>query len=428
MADFEAILANSTDPAQNAVHACILAAVDKTGKQLYFKAAGHPNVDDPTNRVDPDATLWIASCTKLIGTVAALQCVERDQVGLDDPVDKILPELAAPEVFSPPPKEGGESLEGSQRFVTQPATNKITLRNLLCHNSGHAYDFMDPLLVAWRASRGEGAVSLSALVAKAHTIPLLYQPGEGWSYGGGIDDFFHLPTSPSLPTAFTDSSLKMGKWAGEIVARLNNTSLEDYLQEHIFKPLGIHSTTFRLERHPEIQARLMPTAERNADGTFKMSQKMWPDEAPEDCAGAGLYSTATDYLAVLGDLIRDEPRLLKRETIEKNMFAPQFAPGSPSLAALLGNTAIIAAMTGAANLTGGINWGLGGLYMEDDIGVHRKGTLTWGGLPNLVWIMNRDRGVAALYATQLIPPADPKNIALANHFFDEVFRLGATQG
>ncbi|OAL30101.1 hypothetical protein AYO20_08904 [Fonsecaea nubica] len=404
MADFEGILANSTDPAQNAVHACILAAVDKHGKQLYFKAAGHPNVDDPSSQVDPDATLWIASCTKLIGTVAALQCVERGQVGLDDPVDKILPELAAPEVFSPPPKEGGESLEGSQRFVTQPATKKITLRHLLTHSSGHAYDFMDPLLVAWRASRGEGAVSLGALVAKAHTIPLLYQPGEGWSYGGGID------------------------WAGELVARLNNTSLEDYLQEHIFKPLGIHSTTFRLERHPEIQARLMPTVERNADGTFKMSQKMWPDEAPEDCAGAGLYSTATDYLAVLGDLIRDEPRLLKRETIEKCMFAPQFARGSPSLAALLASTPVVAAMTGAADPTGGINWGLGGLYMEDDIGVHRKGTLTWGGLPNLLWIMNRDRGVAALYATQLIPPADPKNIALANHFFDEVFRLGATQG
>jgi hypothetical protein len=52
-----------------------------------------------------------------------------------------------------------------------------------------------------------------------------------------------------------------------------------------------------------------------------------------------------------------------------------------------------------------------------------KGTLSWGGLPNLKWFLNREHGVAAIYASQVLPSGDKLSIELSNSFFSEVMRL-----
>jgi CubicO group peptidase (beta-lactamase class C family) len=123
----------------------------------------------------------MASCGKLIGTIAALQCVESGLISLDDPkaIAEILPELARPLVFS---DARGPDL------TSVPASTQITLRHLLSHTSGLAYDFFEPKLQAWRVNRGEPPVlSLLGDVVRAHSVPLLFEPGRGFVYGGGID-------------------------------------------------------------------------------------------------------------------------------------------------------------------------------------------------------------------------------------------------
>src|SRR5690606_27398195 len=132
--------------------------------------------------VDPNATFWIASCTKLIGTIAALQCVERGQITLDEPVGRVLHELANPEVINKAPDGAYDPA-----FTTTPATKKITLRHLLTHSAGHGYDAFNPTLLAWRQWRGERPNSMSGTVIGGHSAPLLSEPGEGWVYSGGID-------------------------------------------------------------------------------------------------------------------------------------------------------------------------------------------------------------------------------------------------
>lgn len=211
------------------------------------------------------------------------------------------------------------------------------------------------------------------------------------------------------------------------MARLNKTSLEEYFQKNIFEPLGMTSTTFRLEKHPEIKERLVNTAERTEDGGLKEAKKPWPDYAPEDCAGGGLYSSVPDYIKVLGDLIKDEPTLLKRETVEREMFVPQLPKGSNAHNGLLASTDILAAMTGATKTPEGVNWGLGGMYMGEDVGAFKKGTLTWGGYPNLTWFMHRDQGIAGIYASQVIPPGDPKSTRLSQQWMTEMFRAHSAQ-
>lgn len=82
-------------------------------------------------------------------------------------------------------------------------------------------------------------------------FPLLFEPGEGWAYGVGID------------------------WVGVAVARLNRMdTLEEYFNKYIYRPLGLSSTTFRLEKRPDIQARLISTAERQSDGSLKDNQSL----------------------------------------------------------------------------------------------------------------------------------------------------------
>lgn len=341
---------------------------------------------------------WIASCSKLIGTIAALQCVERGQINLDEPVRSILPELEDCQIIHT--ARSAEANVGSRReSASKPANNKITLRQLLTHTSGLGYDFISPTLMAWRSSHGQAPLGLSGNLITAYKTPLLFEPGNGWAYGGGID------------------------WAGELVARLNGTSLEDYIQRNICEPLGITSMTFRLGKHPQLQDRMMAVSARAADGSLIHSKRPWPDAAAEDCAGAGLYSSVPDYMKVLHDLISERPVLLKVETVEEKMFAPQFDEGSDAHEGLLNATNIINIMAGATGVTEeDINWGIGGIYTTKDAEFTRKGTLLWGGYPNLTWMANRKQGIAALYASQIVPPGDAKSTALARRFFEESWK------
>lgn len=102
-------------------------------------------------------------------------------MALDAPVGTILPELAELEILH---TEGDVA---NPKLSTSKTSNQITLRQLLCHSSGIAYDLFTPSLMAWRASRQEGPKGLEGIVAGAHTVPLVFEPGEGWAYSGGID-------------------------------------------------------------------------------------------------------------------------------------------------------------------------------------------------------------------------------------------------
>ncbi|KAF9890053.1 hypothetical protein FE257_006733 [Aspergillus nanangensis] len=394
MTSFDEILAASTARGTNIVPGCVLAAVDKTGNKFYSKAAGYDSVLPNSPRINPHGTFWLASCSKLIGTIAALQCVDRGQIKLDEPVERVIPELASLQIIEP--VRPGNMTTGDV-FTLRPATKKITLRHLLCHTSGISYDMFHPLLMAWRTSRQEEPLMLSGKLVEAYATPLLFEPGDGWTYGGGID------------------------WAGELAARLNELPLEHYCQKYIFGPLNLNSTTFRLGDHPYIKEQLVSTSERAKDGTLKPAARLWPDESQEDCAGGGLYSSSNDYMKILGDLLSDEPTLLTRWTVE-GMFQPQLENGSRAVKDLEAAT-IFGAMTSIRASDGGINWGLGGLYTEKDAGSIRKGSLVWGGLPNLVWFVNREHGLAGLYASQMLPPGDPQSGKLANEFMNHIWRV-----
>jgi hypothetical protein len=116
---------------------------------------------------------------------------------------------------------------------------------------------------------------------------------------------------------------------------------------------------------------------------------------------------------VLHAVLKNDGTLLKRETVE-DMFRPQLS--GQSRAALLK----VMSSTEENAINGGLpegtncDWGLGGLLVMQDLeGWRSKGTMSWGGMPNLTWWIDREAGICGLYASQILPPEDPKSVEMS---------------
>ncbi|EON63749.1 beta-lactamase [Coniosporium apollinis CBS 100218] len=382
MSDFDALLADYTEKGNAKVHGVICKCVDRNGNELYSKIAGYDSLSPDAPPLREDAVLKLGSATKLITSIALLQCVDEGLIRLDEPLTKILPEFDGKEILT--------EVSGSD-FTFERSKNAITARHLLTHTSGLGYRFTHRLLRLRAESRNQEKPSYQ--VTERYMMPLVFEPGTGWLYGCSLD------------------------WAGVAVSRLHHgMSLEDYMVENIWKKLGLSSPfpRFNISRHPEYNARVMQGAIRTNDGRLEPCDR-WAFDNPEDQeGGSGLSSTAKDYVAVLADLISDSPKLLKPATISE-MFTPQLVPKSPSIQMLLGLRAAWDTVAGPVS-EDDINHGLGGLLCVGPVPeISQPGNmLAWGGASNIVWWVNRELGVAGFFATQQSPFGNPTVTKLVN--------------
>lgn len=346
-------------------------------------------------------TVWLASCTKLVTAVAALQCVERDLFSLDEPADtdRLLPEWKKPLVLT-----GWTDDEP----VLQHAKESITLRRLLTHTSGIGYDFLAPDLMRWRQYRKEEMLSMRVPITQCFTTPLLFEPGSGFAYGGGLD------------------------LVGLMIARANNCTLEEYMRRHIFDVLGMDKTSFYV-KHNNIEQELMPMTTRPGPDAALVSGEAsdaplaQPLDPQDEYGGGGLFSTAEDYLRLLKSLLRDDGKLLKTESIGL-LFKPCITHAAQELLDQTLSVPLYAAIMipGDAPIgtRGARKWSqaLGGLVaMEDDAdGGLKAGTLRWGGAPNLKWWIDRKGGTCGMFATQLWPAGELRHAHLGKMFEREV--------
>ncbi|KAF1966681.1 beta-lactamase/transpeptidase-like protein [Bimuria novae-zelandiae CBS 107.79] len=396
MDHFEEVLSQATKKGSNGVPGAAVAIVDRTGTIIYKHVAGFSGVADDAPALEPDQVFWIASCTKLITSVAALQCVERGLITLDEPLNSHLPELASQPIIA----ASGEK----DFFELRDATNPITLRHLLTHSSGAVYDFMNPTLTMWRNSRGETPQLPITGRIDAITFPRIAEAGEVWNYSTSLD------------------------WVGVLIERLTKTDLEDYVTRNIAGPLGIKTWTWHLSRKPEVAKKLMRMSNRSPDGTLTSIKTPLFEEPEAESGGAGIYSTLDDYMRFLSDTLKESPVTLKKETMDM-MFTPQFEEGSKlqksmwelSCAPLVGQS-----IEGVSP-----NHGLGGFLLPHDVVREEskyfkpKGTLGWHGMANLQWNANREKGLAYLFATQVIPWGDEKNQNLIKEFDTAVWNTYA---
>ncbi|KAF9890534.1 hypothetical protein FE257_005939 [Aspergillus nanangensis] len=329
--------------------------------------------------VDENTVFWIASVTKIMTTVGALMCVERGLIELDSVVTVVLPELRQLRVL--------EGFGADEIFKLADRDGPITLRQLLTHSSGIGYDILNPDLLQCRA--GIPKSLCGKLDTAFFDLPLVYQPGASWQYGAGIE------------------------WAGILIERLNgNVRLGKFLEENIWIPLGIESTTFHLEDRPDLTHRLATLSNRTADEILTVdSPPLYPHPARDDSGGAGAYSTPADVMKFLQAILTADPRLLRSQSFEE-MFQPQLADPT-HLKKSLQNPLYQVGMACALPDGTPMNFGLGGLLSLSDLDMGRKaGSMQWGGYPNLGWWIDRVGGLCGFYCSQLIPACDQVSMDL----------------
>jgi CubicO group peptidase (beta-lactamase class C family) len=336
----------------------VLLATSRDGKFQYTKTFGNLSVaDDNSGPISPDSPMWIASCTKLLTTIAALQCVERGLLTLDADVSPILHELKDTGILT------SFDADGKPTYVK--AQNKITLRQLLTHSSGLAYDLFNPTIQKWRQSQGQ-PIAPGTTVLERYLGPLLYEPGTGWEYSPAID------------------------FVGLMVERVTGAqSLQTYMEKEIWRPLGIKEMTFFLDQKPDLKKRMPAMSLRDEKSGKAVPRPRVVHEPPKDAmGGGGIYTTPKEYLKALHAILRNDGTLLKKETVD-DMFRPHLSKESQQAMMKVLSFPEVNEMMGGLPEGTERNWGLGGLLvMEDLAGWRRKGTLTWGGMPNLTWVCN----------------------------------------
>ncbi|MBV8523963.1 MAG: beta-lactamase family protein, partial [Acetobacteraceae bacterium] len=343
---------------------------------VYQGAFGRRSLPDGA-AMTPDTVFWIASMTKAITSAAAMLLVEQGRLALDRPIADILPELAAPHVLE------GFDAAGEPRL--RPARRPITLRHLITHTAGFVYDIWSPEMGRYMEKKGiPGIISCQNA---ALDLPLTFDPGDRWDYGINID------------------------WVGKAVERVSGQTLGDYFAEHLFGPIGMTDTGFRLT--PEHRARLAGMHARGANGTLEPIAFELPQEPEFQMGGGGLYGTAGDYLAFQRLFLNagraDGKQVLSPQTVR---LMSENAIGALEVQLL--RTAVPAYSNDAEFFPGMVKkWGLGFMISTAQVpGGRSPGSLAWAGLGNTYFWIDPAKGVAGVILMQLIPFADPKALAL----------------
>jgi CubicO group peptidase (beta-lactamase class C family) len=333
-----------------------------------------------------DTIFRIASMTKALTSLAALQLVEQRKIGLDDGVGGILAPLARPQVLE------GFDADGSPRL--RPARRAITLRHLLTHTSGFCYETWNADLLRYVAATGMPSTGTGKLAA--FDLPLLFDPGERWEYGIGID------------------------WVGRLVEALSGEALDAYIEAHICGPLGMRDTGF--VPSPAQRARQASVHLREADGGLA-PQPIETPHAPEFFAGGGgLYSSGPDYLLFLRMLLADGlgegGPIVQPQTVR--MMALNHIG---ELAAGVLKTSLPARSNDVDFFPGSaLRWGLGTMINEAaGPDGRRAGTLSWAGLFNTYFWIDRAARVTGVILTQILPFADERAVALYGAFERAVY-------
>ena len=233
-------------------------------------------------------------------------------------------------------------------------------------------------------------------VTRIFLRPLLHEPDQGWSYGYGTD------------------------WVGIAVSRVSGMSLEEFMQRNIWGPLGMNSTTFYPRAKPDLLRRTASLVERDRNGKLRalhpnhLFAKLLSDMYPEG-GGGSCYGTANDFIKFLTSLLRNDGKLLKPETVDM-MFSPQLKDPIHLRRGRANPPSYI--LAGNIPLQMPVDYGFGGILNGEDIPTtgRSKGSMQWGGLPNLTWWINRRDGVCGCYWSQLLPPGDPQSIRLHDGF------------
>jgi CubicO group peptidase (beta-lactamase class C family) len=335
-----------------------LVAVIARGDQEHREVLGRLSVGG--RAVTADSLFRISSTTKPITAAATLALVEEGLIGLDEPVDRLLPELAERRVL--------RQMDGPLDD-TVPAARAITTRDLLTFTFGFgmALDMFtapEPWPVVAAAERLRLATigpPMPAIppdpdtwIARLGELPLLAQPGERWLYNTGAAVL------------------------GVLLARAAGAPFADVLRTRLFEPLGMRDTAF-CTAHPD---RLATAYQPTPDGLVVWDEPdgMWARPPAFPDGAAGLVSTADDLLAFARMLLRGGAPVLSPASV-RAMTTDQLTPGQKAHGGLGGD------------FFAGRSWAFGQAVLD-------SGAFGWDGGLGTSWLVDPRHDLAVIVLTQ----------------------------
>lgn len=303
----DAIQAALQAEVDDGVRAGFVAGVITRDGETYSTAVGMAD-RETSAPMTVDTRFRIASMTKPIVTAAMMQLAERGVVSLDDPVSKFIPAFADARVAL------GEEPDETGAIPTRAPARAMTIHDLLTHTSGIGYLFdnetsldRDYLEAGFYATGG----TLAERVERLARIPLYSDPGAEWRYSYSIDV------------------------AGLVIEVATGRSLEDYLKENLFEPLGMSDTEFLVDQtdfdrlatvYQFDSAGNLERLKADASG-FNVNKEGFGVMS----GGAGLVSTLHDYLRFCEMMLRggelDGARILSASSV-KRMLSDNLEPGA----------------------------------------------------------------------------------------------------
>jgi CubicO group peptidase (beta-lactamase class C family) len=344
------------------------------GKEVIYQGAfGKRDLskDDP---MTADSVFWIASMTKAVTSAGAMQLVEQGKLSLDAPIGKLLPDLDSPQVLD------GFDAKGEPRL--RPARGTITLRHLMTHTAGFAYDMWNGDMVKYLEKTGTpGIITCQNAALKT---PTMSDPGTRWEYGTNID------------------------FVGKAVEAASGKKLDAYLRDHLFAPLGMTDTAFKI--NDNMRKRLVGMHIRGEDGKlapmpFELEQN------PEFHMGGGLYSTAAEYIKfcqmILNKRSGNGNQVLRPETVvamgQNHIGALNVTKMATALPVDTNDVDLFPDQEKRRGLSFMIN------TRKTPEG-RSPNSLFWAGLANTYYWIDPSRDVCGVILTQLLPFADRQSL------------------
>ena len=346
-------------------------AIAADSKELIYQGAFGKRDLSKDDAMTLDSVFWIASMTKAITAAAAMQLVEQGKLSLDAPIGRVLPDLASPQVL--------EGFDAGGEPMLRPARNPITLRHLMTHTAGFCYNMWNGDMVQYLEKTGLPAVTTCK--NDALKTPLMTDPGTRWEYGINID------------------------FVGKAVEAVSGKRLDAYLRDHLFTPLGMTDTSFKISESQ--RKRLVAMHGREPDGSLAPMPFELEQEPEFHMGGGGLYGTAGDYIKFTQMILNkgrgNGNQVLKPETVA---MMGQNHIGELTMTKM---TSAVAFATNDVDLYPDMvkKWGLSFLITTEQTSEGRSpGSLAWAGLANTYYWIDPARDVTGVILMQVLPFAD----------------------
>lgn len=387
-AGYEALDARMRAIVDGGRRAGLVWAVAREGEPARVSAYGLSD-KSASRRMTPDTLFRIYSMTRAVSGVALLRLIEEGKISIDAPVEQYIPQFANRRVFR-------EVRDG--QVVTVPSSARMTVRQLLTYTSGYAYAPQYPAAVGvdHRAILGLDQ-SIDEGMTKLSAYPLRDPPGARWRYGYHSDII------------------------GRLIEIGSGQRTDDYLRQIVFGPLKMVDTGFQV---PPGQAHRLVRAydAKGVDITAKLPPSSdYLGRKPFQSNGGGLVSTAADWIRFSRMLMNggslDGARVLEASTVAqmtRNQITARQGP-------LFWYEGANAGQPGFSNRFDGYGWGyaIGVRLTEGPYSVPgTPGELTWGGLANTHYLIDRRNHLVALvFAQYLGENADEADRALRDALY-----------